>query len=84
MRKHFADWNKFVDRKIKHWQDLYLHCLTHSTNITVVHYENIKENPEKSIWQILSFLNVDLDPNPTGHFLCKSSTKKLKSGDSKV
>lgn len=76
-----------MDRKVKHWQDLYLNWLTFGTNTTVVHYENIRENPEKSVKQILSFLSVDLDPqrlkclleNPAGHFLRKGSTRKSKA-----
>ncbi len=60
----FSDWDYFVERKIVHWENLYLDWLSASdTTLHVIHYENVRQNLEQSLRQIADFVGLSVDEN---------------------
>lgn len=57
------EWDDFVFRNIRLWEEFYLRWLEKGNNIIVVYYENLQKNNFKDITDLKDILNFTLDEN---------------------
>ncbi|KAF2357066.1 Sulfotransferase domain [Trinorchestia longiramus] len=56
------DWNAFVKAQTLIWRSYALDWLIHGRSVEIIHYEHLRESPQKELLRVLEFLRVFPDP----------------------
>ncbi|XP_059097809.1 WSCD family member AAEL009094-like [Tigriopus californicus] len=59
------DWNQFVAIQMSRWLEMAANWTLNSnpSKVLVLHYENVKSNPEREMRKVLNFLQIPADPS---------------------
>ena len=55
------EFQRFAVEEIKKWRDIAVDWLATSPNLLVVHYEHLREDPERELRRVVSFLGLEPD-----------------------
>ena len=55
------EFQRFAVEEIKKWRDIAVDWLATSPNLLVVHYEHLREDPERELRRVVSFLGLEAD-----------------------
>ena len=56
-----AEFQRFAVEEIKKWRDIAVDWLATSPKLLVVHYEHLREDPERELRRVVSFLGLEAD-----------------------
>ena len=66
------EFQRFSVEEIKKWRDLAIDWLATSPKLLVVHYEHLREDPEREVRRVVSFLGLEADEE---RFSCMAGRK---------
>ena len=66
------EFQRFAVEEIKKWRDIAIDWMATSPKLLVVHYEHLREDPEKELRRVVSFLGLEADED---RFSCMAGRK---------